>query len=175
MMATSHLEIFIKLASATLLGGLIGLEREFHGKEAGLRTYSIVCLGSALIMIVSIQVFEMYKDVTGAVDPSRIAAQVVSGIGFLGAGAIIRFPQGVKGLTTAAGVWVAAGNAAAPAGTEARRIAGGDYLFEPFCSGAVRAAGCLAKCMAGGVGLACSGQPAAAARVGTCGAAELHA
>lgn len=108
-MMTPHMEIFFKLASATLLGALIGLEREVHGKEAGFRTYSIVCLGSALVMIVSVQVFEIYKDATTAVDPSRIAAQVVSGVGFLGAGAIIRFHQGVKGLTTAAGVWVAAG------------------------------------------------------------------
>lgn len=109
-MSSPHLEIFMKLGAATLFGAMIGLEREVHGKEAGLRTYSIVCLGSALVMIVSTQVFELYKDVAaGAVDPARIAAQVVSGVGFLGAGAIIRFPQGVKGLTTAAGIWVAAG------------------------------------------------------------------
>ncbi|MDP3921519.1 MAG: MgtC/SapB family protein [Candidatus Omnitrophota bacterium] len=103
-----HADIAFRLLMATLLGGIIGLERERHGKDAGLRTYTIVCLGSALVMIVSIDLFEMYKGVT-TVDPSRIAAQVVSGIGFLGAGAIIRFPQGVRGLTTAAGIWVAAG------------------------------------------------------------------
>lgn len=108
-MLTEHFDIIIKLASATFLGAVIGLEREVHGKEAGFRTYSIVCLGSALVMVVSMQVFEIYRDVTTAVDPSRIAAQVVSGVGFLGAGAIIRFNQGVKGLTTAAGIWVAAG------------------------------------------------------------------
>jgi len=97
-----------RLFMATVLGGLIGFEREAQGKEAGVRTYSLVCLGSALVMIVSVEVFEIYHGVA-AVDPSRIAAQVVSGIGFLGAGAIIRFPQGIKGLTTAAGVWVASG------------------------------------------------------------------
>lgn len=108
-MQTAYWDIFLKLGTATLLGAMIGFEREVHGKEAGFRTNSIVCLGSALVMIVSLQVFELYKDVSQSADPARIAAQVVSGVGFLGAGAIIRFPQGVKGLTTAAGVWVAAG------------------------------------------------------------------
>ena len=100
--------IAIRLLVASLLGGLIGLEREIQGKEAGLRTHALVSLGSALIMIVSIEIFEMYKQVA-SVDPSRIAAQVVSGIGFLGAGAIIRSPGGIKGLTTAAGLWTASG------------------------------------------------------------------
>ena len=103
------LEVAVRLTAATFLGGLIGLEREVHGKEAGFRTYALVCLGSALVMVVSTEIFEIYKNVTNQVDPSRIAAQVVSGIGFLGAGAIIRFPQGIKGLTTAAGIWAASG------------------------------------------------------------------
>lgn len=103
-----HADIAFRLFSAAFLGGLIGLERELHRKEAGLRTYSIVCLGSALMMVVSTQMYEIYK--ASSPDPGRIAAQVVSGVGFLGAGAIIRFSQGgVKGLTTAAGVWTAAG------------------------------------------------------------------
>src|SRR5689334_9341507 len=101
----------IRLIVSAVLGGLIGIERESHGKEAGFRTYSLVCLGSALVMIVSIETYFVYK--IASTDPSRIAAQVVSGIGFLGAGAIIRFPQGgsegVKGLTTAAGIWAASG------------------------------------------------------------------
>jgi len=97
-----------KLLTATFLGGLIGFEREAHGKEAGFRTYALVCLGSALIMVVSVQIFEIYQGLA-EVDPGRVAAQVVSGVGFLGAGAIIRYPQGVKGLTTAAGIWTAAG------------------------------------------------------------------
>ncbi|MCB9799310.1 MAG: MgtC/SapB family protein [Candidatus Omnitrophica bacterium] len=104
------LEIGLRLVAAALLGGVIGLERERQGKEAGVRTYALVCLGSALFMIVSVQIYEMYKIETRAiVDPSRIAAQVVTGIGFLGAGAIIRFPQKIKGLTTAAGIWTASG------------------------------------------------------------------
>ena len=97
----------IKLCVATLLGAVIGLEREVHGKEAGFKTYSLVCLGSALMMIVSVDVFEIFKGVA-TVDPGRIAAQAVTGIGFLGAGAIIRSQEGgIKGLTTAAGIWAA--------------------------------------------------------------------
>ena len=106
------LVVFIRLLASTILGGFIGLEREVHGKEAGLRTYTLVSLGSALIMIISVQIFEIYKTQT-IMDPSRIAAQVVTGIGFLGAGAIIRFNSSagaeIKGLTTAAGIWAAAG------------------------------------------------------------------
>jgi putative Mg2+ transporter-C (MgtC) family protein len=103
----ADIQFAVKLCVATLLGALIGLEREVHGKEAGFKTYSLVCLGSALMMIVSIDVFEIYKGVA-AVDPGRIAAQAVTGIGFLGAGAIIRSHEGsIRGLTTAAGIWSA--------------------------------------------------------------------
>ena len=102
------IDIAVRLLVATFLGGIIGIEREWHGKDAGFRTHALVCLGAALIMIVSTDVFEIYRQMAD-VDPSRIAAQVVSGIGFLGAGAIIRDPRGVKGLTTAAGIWTAAG------------------------------------------------------------------
>lgn len=104
----SDFDIALRLIAAAFLGGIIGFEREWHGKDAGVRTYALVCLGSALIMIVSAEVFEIYKSQT-TVDPARIAAQVVSGIGFLGAGAIIRNPKEIKGLTTAAGIWTAAG------------------------------------------------------------------
>ena len=107
-LTAQDVDMAMRLLAATFLGGLIGLERESHGKEAGFRTYALVCLGSALVMIVSTEVYEIYKNVA-QVDPSRIAAQVVSGIGFLGAGAIIRFPKEIKGLTTAAGIWAAAG------------------------------------------------------------------
>jgi len=101
------IDIAIKLVVATFLGAIIGLERESHGKEAGFKTYSLVCLGSALMMIVSIDVFNIFKNVA-QVDPGRIAAQAVTGIGFIGAGAIIRSQQGsIKGLTTAAGIWSA--------------------------------------------------------------------
>lgn len=102
------LEMVVRLSLATLFGGLVGLEREIHGKVAGLRTHALVSLGSALIMVISIDIYAAYRGLA-QVDPSRIAAQVVSGIGFLGAGAIIRFPKGITGLTTAASLWVVAG------------------------------------------------------------------
>lgn len=106
-LTSQDIDIAIKLIIATFLGAIIGLERESHGKEAGFKTYSLVCLGSALMMIVSIDVFNIFKNVA-TVDPGRIAAQAVTGIGFLGAGAIIRSQQGsIKGLTTAAGIWSA--------------------------------------------------------------------
>lgn len=101
-------DVALKLLMATFLGGVIGFEREKKGKAAGLRTHAMVCLGSALVMVISTEIFDLYKDVAD-VDPSRIAAQVVTGIGFLGAGAIIRSTERVKGLTTAAGIWTASG------------------------------------------------------------------
>ena len=102
------LDTGLRLVVAAFLGGLLGFERERHGKEAGFRTYAIVSLGSALIMVVSISMHEVFR-ATANTDPGRIAAQVVSGIGFLGAGAIIRFPEKIRGLTTAAGIWAASG------------------------------------------------------------------
>ena len=106
--SAEEIELIIRLSAATILGGLIGFEREFHGKAAGFRTHSLVSLGSALIMLVSIHMFDLYRG-TASVDPSRIAAQVVTGIGFLGAGTIICSKTGVIGLTTAAGLWTASG------------------------------------------------------------------
>lgn len=103
-------EFVLRLFVAGLLGAIIGLEREYRAKEAGFRTHFLVSLGSALIMIVSQHGFQ---DVIGGTsvgfDPSRVAAQVVTGIGFIGAGTIIIQRQFVRGLTTAAGIWVAAG------------------------------------------------------------------
>ncbi len=107
-------ELFIRLIVAGALGTLVGLEREYRAKEAGYRTHFLVCLGSALMMIVSQYGFEAiltkYQG-TGnlRLDPARIAAQVVSGIGFLGAGTILIQKQVIKGLTTAAGLWAMAG------------------------------------------------------------------
>ncbi|MGI6452079.1 MAG: MgtC/SapB family protein [Syntrophomonadaceae bacterium] len=100
-------EIIFKLALASILGGLIGLERESLNRPAGLRTYTLVCVGSTLAMIVSIDIYLQYYQTTNA-DPGRIAAQVISGIGFLGAGTILREGATVQGLTTAAGLWVVA-------------------------------------------------------------------
>ncbi|MDD3878638.1 MAG: MgtC/SapB family protein [Syntrophomonas sp.] len=100
-------EIVFKLTLASILGALIGLERESLNRPAGLRTYTLVCVGSALAMIVSIDIYLQYYHTVNA-DPGRIAAQVVSGIGFLGAGTIIREGATVRGLTTAAGLWAVA-------------------------------------------------------------------
>ena len=100
----------LRIFVAGLMGALIGLEREYRSKEAGYRTHFLVALGSALMMIVSQYGF---NDVLEAdlvrLDPSRIAAQVVSGIGFIGAGTIILQKQIIRGLTTAAGIWATAG------------------------------------------------------------------
>ncbi len=99
-MPLSDSELIQRLLLAALLGGLLGIEREVKQKTAGLRTNILIALGSALFTIVSI---ELAPD---SGDPTRIAAQVVTGIGFLGAGAIMRTDSGVQGLTTAATVWV---------------------------------------------------------------------
>lgn len=99
-------ETFFQLILAVLLGGFVGLEREWKGKEAGLRTYSLVCLGATLFTIVAIESFMMFRNTASSFDPSRIVGQLVLGIGFLGAGLIIFREQHVAGLTTAAGLWV---------------------------------------------------------------------
>ena len=100
----------LRLFVAGAMGVLIGLERECRAKEAGYRTHFLVALGSALMMIVSQYGFmEVLKTDLIRLDPSRIAAQVVSGIGFIGAGTIILQKQIVRGLTTAAGIWATSG------------------------------------------------------------------
>ena len=93
-------EIVFRLFLAIVLSGIIGFEREIHGRPAGLRTHVLVSVGAALVMLVSIDGFG------GSGDPARLAAQVVSGIGFLGAGAIIRDGGDIKGITTAATLWI---------------------------------------------------------------------
>jgi len=101
-----------KLLLAAFLGGMIGLEREIHGRPAGFRTHLLVSLGACLFVITSVQFYTLYGNFSGTqpvgVDPGRVAAQVVTGIGFLGAGAIIRERFSVRGLTTAACLWIAA-------------------------------------------------------------------
>ena len=101
-------ELFLRLVLACVLGGVIGYERQSRRKSAGLRTNVLVCLGSCLIMVMSIGLYQDVEGKTNA-DPARLAAQVVSGIGFLGAGAIMKEGLSVTGLTTAACLWVVAG------------------------------------------------------------------
>lgn len=103
-------EFILRLFIAGIMGSIIGLDREYRAKEAGYRTHFLVSLGSALIMIISQHGF---SDILGTanvnLDPSRIASQVVTGIGFIGAGTIILNKQVVRGLTTAAGIWATSG------------------------------------------------------------------
>lgn len=100
-------DILLRLGIATVLGGLVGLEREKINRPAGLRTHILVCLGAALLMMISINMYLVFGHLA-PVDPGRIAAQVVSGIGFLGAGTILREGATIRGLTTAASLWVIA-------------------------------------------------------------------
>lgn len=103
------LDLTIRLVLALILGGLIGLEREKNNHPAGLRTHILVTVGSALLMLLSIYGFaEFANEFNVRIDPARLAAQVIPGIGFLGAGTIIRTGLSIKGLTTAASLWVAA-------------------------------------------------------------------
>jgi putative Mg2+ transporter-C (MgtC) family protein len=101
----------LRISVAAGLGGAVGLERELREREAGLRTHLVVCVGSALFTLVSAYGFHDFLVSGGSLvrtDPTRIAAQIVSGIGFLGAGAIIRQGLSVRGLTTAATLWLVA-------------------------------------------------------------------
>ena len=120
----------LRLAAATFLGGLIGLEREQRERAAGLRTHALVSVGSALFTIVSIYGFPVLAGDEAALDPSRVAAQIVSGIGFLGAGIIIFRDNTVRGLTTAATVWAVAGiGMASGGGLYAAAILGTGFML----------------------------------------------
>jgi len=104
-----EIEKVVRLLISALLGGLIGMEREVSNRPAGLRTHILVSVGSTLIMLVSVDGFRALGNGTISGDPARLAAQVISGIGFLGAGTIMRTGNSIKGLTTAASLWVCAG------------------------------------------------------------------
>lgn len=110
-MPAIHGELLIRILLGTMLGAVIGFERDLHGRPAGLRTHSIVALASATFMVISTR-FTFFQEYRPGqlveTDPSRIAASVVSGIGFLGAGAILRTGITIRGLTTAAGLWLVA-------------------------------------------------------------------
>ena len=104
----SEQQIVIRLLVAAILGGLVGLEREKHQQPAGLRTHIILAIGSALAMGLSIELAIEFRPLVPNGDPARLAAQVISGIGFLGAGAIFRYGATIKGLTTATSLWTVA-------------------------------------------------------------------
>ncbi|MDB4906494.1 MAG: putative rane protein [Gemmatimonadetes bacterium] len=106
MVRAFRLDLLLKLGIAVLLGGAIGLEREIAGKPAGLRTNILICIGAALLTDVSMRIG--YVDGTRVGDPARLAAQIVSGVGFIGAGTILHMEGSVTGLTSAATIWVVA-------------------------------------------------------------------
>lgn len=119
------IEYIFRIILSAILGALIGYKRQFKHKSAGLRTNILVCIGSCLIMILSNLLYEQVEGKTNA-DPARLAAQVVSGIGFLGAGAIIKEGVNVIGLTTAACIWVVSGVGLA--------VGAGYYIIAVFAS-----------------------------------------
>lgn len=100
----NNMELLLRLLLSCLLGGLIGIERERNRHPAGFRTHILVCVGAALVMLCNIFIFEEYKSYAN-IDPARLGAQVISGIGFLGAGTILKEGVTIKGLTTAASLW----------------------------------------------------------------------
>lgn len=110
-MDTEFLTIFLHLASALVAGGIIGLERSFHGRPAGFRTHTLVCLASSLLMLVTLYQWHWLPGVpldTVRTDPTRMAQGIMTGIGFLGAGVIFKEGLSVRGLTTAASIWITA-------------------------------------------------------------------
>ncbi len=104
----SELDIVIRIGVAFILGAIVGIERELDNQPAGLRTNIIMVVGSALAMILSVTLAHRYTPVGGIGDPARLAAQVISGVGFLGAGAILHAGLTIRGLTTAATIWTMA-------------------------------------------------------------------
>ena len=102
-------DVLLPLVAALVLGGVIGLEREFHGRAAGLRTHIMVCLGTTMAMVVSMQLYHILPtDSSLRVDPGRMAAGIMTGIGFIGAGAVMNRRSATRGLTTAACIWFVA-------------------------------------------------------------------
>ncbi len=108
---SDYMIVFIHLAGAMVAGGIIGLERSFHGRPAGFRTHSLVCVASSLLMLVTLYQWKWLPGVpmdTVRTDPTRMAQGIMTGIGFLGAGVIFREGLTVRGLTTAASIWMTA-------------------------------------------------------------------
>lgn len=123
------LDMLLKCGMIILLSGLIGFDREMKHKPAGIKTHILVGFGSTIFTLVSIYFFEHYKGMGAQVDPGRIAAQIVTGIGFLGAGTIIQSGGEVRGLTTAASLWAVAGIGLA--------VGSGMYFLAVVATGAI--------------------------------------
>lgn len=121
----TEMKMVFQIVLAALLGSFVGFEREYTGKAAGLRTYALVCLGAALFTILSKSGFNEFVGIS-SFDPSRVASQIVVGIGFIGAGLIIFREQRIEGLTTAAGLWAMAAVGMA--------VGSGYYLLAVFAS-----------------------------------------
>ena len=136
-MPQTYIDITLHLGAAWLAGSLIGLERSFHGRPAGFRTHALVCLSSAMLMMVTTYQWEWLRTVpieTVRTDPTRIAQGIMTGIGFLGAGVIFKEGLSVRGLTTAASIWM----------TAALGILYGVGFFYPAVLGTVATLGTLA-------------------------------
>lgn len=106
-----HIEIILRLLAALLIGGLIGLERSYHGRPAGFRTHALVCMSTSLLMLVTVYETRWFPVISQgriALDPTRLAQGIMTGIGFLGAGTILKEGLSVRGLTTAASIWITA-------------------------------------------------------------------
>jgi putative Mg2+ transporter-C (MgtC) family protein len=103
-----QLDVLARLATATALGAAIGVEREIHGKQAGLRTHTLIALGAALLTVMSIRIPAAFAAAYHVGDPGRIASNIATGVGFLGAGVILHSRGRIIGLTTAATIWVVA-------------------------------------------------------------------
>ncbi len=107
----AYQEMCIRLVAALVTGGLIGLERSYHGRPAGFRTHALVCMSTSLLMLITVyeaRWFHSSEHVRAAIDPTRMAQGIMTGIGFLGAGAIMKDGLSVRGLTTAASIWITA-------------------------------------------------------------------
>lgn len=108
ILANNHIQLILRIVLSSLFGALIGVEREHAKRPAGLRTHVLVCVGSCLVMLTSEFIYKNYHTLSPNMDVARLGAQVISGIGFLGAGTIIRNGNHIKGLTTAASIWAVA-------------------------------------------------------------------
>lgn len=136
LLAETRLDLLLHLVAALLAGGAIGMERSYHGRPAGFRTHALVCLASSLLMLLTVYQSEWFPAVgdTVRLDPQRMAQGIMTGIGFLGAGVIFKEGSTVRGLTTAASIWV----------TAAIGILVGSGLYYPAAIGTVLTLGVLA-------------------------------